>query len=479
MSRYENKHDNNNEGERKAAPTTATTTATNNNMNVIDLDNGGNDYATFMGGSAAFGRTAFAQSGDQPAAFINFQDSETYRSVQIHNNALDQEGVRSVAGMGHAGSGMHGGSGIGTYDNPFFSVVDTSPFGLDTLSLDGLKPVRMHTGGAPTTSSKQLDGGISQLRPTFTAVEIPASGERGELVEPPQPPGGYLEPAYHFFSRTSPKTILDTIVAVLSSAGVDCALKQDRFRISCAVYSVGQRLPFSVRVFATHGFDRRYAVEFQRRAGDVLLFNEIYRSARCALEASGLVEGGIRTKAAPLVSLDTLPPLPPIDGNEAVDYNRVTCKNLQNMAASKYVDVKCQAITALCDMTNNVTLATTSMMITEGVIDTLVAESRSDFEDVHRPAVTAIANLTFRRKDVAEAVMSADGMKSLLKLASSDTLQVVRECARCLSNIASCVGNRMDTDELRGVVRTLMCSEDVRARGHVHDLLATLHITTV
>jgi hypothetical protein len=85
-------------------------------------------------------------------------------------------------------------------------------------------------------------------------------------VEPPQPPGGYLEPAYHFFSRTTPKTILDTIVAVLSTAGVDCILKHDRFRISCAVYSAGQRLPFSVRVFATDGFDRRYAVEFQRRA---------------------------------------------------------------------------------------------------------------------------------------------------------------------------------------------------------------------
>jgi hypothetical protein len=69
------------------------------------------------------------------------------------------------------------------------------------------------------------------------------------------------------------------------------------------------------------------------------------------------------------------------------------------MAASKYVDVKCQAVAALCDMTNNVTIKTTSMMITEGVVDTLVAESRSDFEDVHRPAVTAIANLTFRRSN--------------------------------------------------------------------------------
>lgn len=41
------------------------------------------------------------------------------------------------------------------------------------------------------------------------------------------------------------------------------------------------------------------------------------------------------------------------------------------------------------------------------------------------------------------------------------------------------VGSRMDSDELRGVVRTLMCSEDSRARAHVHDLLATLRITAV
>jgi hypothetical protein len=37
----------------------------------------------------------------------------------------------------------------------------------------------------------------------------------------------------------------------------------------------------------------------------------------------------------------------------------------------------------------------------------------------------------------------------------------------------------MDSDELRGVVRTLMCSEDARARAHVHDLLSTLRITAV
>jgi hypothetical protein len=41
-------------------------------------------------------------------------------------------------------------------------------------------------------------------------------------------------------------------------------------------------------------------------------------------------------------------------------------------------------------------------------------------------------------EDVADVVMAADGLKSILKLASSQTLQVVRECARCLSNIASC-----------------------------------------
>lgn len=117
------------------------------------------------------------------------------------------------------------------------------------------------------------------------------------------------------------------------------------------------------------------------------------------MEASGLVEGGVRTSApsSPIISIDTLPPLPPLDGIDAADQNRVTCKNLQNMASSKYVDVKCQAVAALCDMTNNITLAITSMMINEGIIDTLVAESRSDFEDVHRAAITAIANLTFRR----------------------------------------------------------------------------------
>lgn len=458
------------------------TTSTTSNI-VVDLDRP--DDRGFTGGSSAYGRMAFPQ-GDlqQPATFVTFDtpNQHTYRSVDLHST-LDDNVHRSIGALsgGHGHLGMHGGGGHGVADliddsNPWYS--GSQPASLSALPMDSLtlKSARMGTQQPKQQSQSTKLDSFSSFRPTFTAVEVPVSSDRGELVEPPQAPGGYLEPAYHWFSRSSPRIILDTIVAVLGSAGVDCVVKYEKFRLSCAVYSNGQKLPFSVRVFATEGFDRRYAVEFQRRAGDILLFNDVYRNARVALEQSGLVEGGIRTVAK---AVESLSPLPPLDGLDSVDQNRITCKNLVGMAASKFVDVKSQAIGALCDMTVNINMASTSMMLTEGVIDTLVNEMRAEFEDVHRPAVTALANLSFRRKDVSDAVLSSDGLKHVIKLAFSDTAQVVRECARCLSNIATCVGTRMDSDDLRSAVRHLISSEDSRARAHCHDLMATLRMTTV
>jgi hypothetical protein len=94
MSTNEDKHG---AGERKGIPSVVAnnnsssltgSSISGSSTSVVDLDQPTGDYSTFMGGSAAYGRTAFAQGGDQPAAFINFQDSETYRSVQVHNSGM-------------------------------------------------------------------------------------------------------------------------------------------------------------------------------------------------------------------------------------------------------------------------------------------------------------------------------------------------------------------------------------------------------
>jgi len=210
-----------------------------------------------------------------------------------------------------------------------------------------------------------------------------------------------------------------------------------------------------------------------------LLFNELFRSAKRALHASGLIEGASGTPVMAPVPTPITDPLPPIDLPEAGDQLRDTFRCLLQMSQSRYVDVKAQAVAAICDMTKTNNLKTTSMILAEGGVAALVVEFTSKFEDVYCPAITAVANLAFRRDDVCAVIMHGDNLKNLLRLASSQTLQVVRETARCLSNLAACVGSRMDTDELRAVVRTLMCSDDSRARTHVHELLKTLRITAV
>jgi len=223
-------------------------------------------------------------------------------------------------------------------------------------------------------------------------------------------------------------------------------------------------------------------VEFQRRQGDVIVFNNIYRSTKRALEAvSGLVErseGSVKKAYIQPVVTDPLPPLVE-SPSESLSSTRDTLKSLLQMAGSKFSDVKSQALSALCDMTHNCSSVHTTMMLDEGAVRTCTDELKNVVEDIHRVAVTAIANLTVRREDVGNAILAAEGLPSLVKLAQSETPQVVRESARALANLATAVGSRMDDQELRGALRSLMCSEDPRARAHSLELRKTLRIDAV
>jgi len=112
-------------------------------------------------------------------------------------------------------------------------------------------------------------------------------------------------------------------------------------------------------------------------------------------------------------------------------------------------------------------------------VDALVGELKCETEDIHRPALTALANLSFRRGDVSERILGMEAHRTILALAASTTIQVVRESARCLSSLADCVGSRLDSDELRGVMRSVLGMGDSRARAHVQQLQRTLKITAI
>ena len=103
------------------------------------------------------------------------------------------------------------------------------------------------------------------LNPLLSSLS-PASAVT--IVEPPPVPGGYLEPSYHMHTNAEPRVLLQTCWAALQTVNVDCAPKLDRFKIKCAAYKNGAKIPFTVRVFTSGetSADRRYALEFQRRS---------------------------------------------------------------------------------------------------------------------------------------------------------------------------------------------------------------------
>jgi len=76
--------------------------------------------------------------------------------------------------------------------------------------------------------------------------------------EPPPVPGGYLEPSYHFISRSKPSSLLDAIPKALVSLqnkkdipyGIDFDVNPQKYRVKCVAYPCGEpKLPFMIRVF--------------------------------------------------------------------------------------------------------------------------------------------------------------------------------------------------------------------------------------
>jgi hypothetical protein len=251
-------------------------------------------------------------------------------------------------------SELHEGQDPGAFEAPIYrSLGDVEPkgFGMARSRLDEDFDDAPFGSLRKTVDESPFGATKSKQAPAARAmVEVVAPPE-SEEDEPPRAPT-YVEPNYHFKSRTSnPMALFQTIGEVLKAANVDYTVKVFKYKYKCVCYRNGESIPFDVRVFSLLSSGaKEYVVEFQRRKGDVIQFASVYHNLKSVLAAKGYVVEAAQTSRSSFdMDLD-LSDLPEGDPPTTEEYEQtVAC--LVAMFKSGCVDIQTQAVQALAQLT--------------------------------------------------------------------------------------------------------------------------------
>jgi hypothetical protein len=291
------------------------------------------------------------------------------------------------------------------------------------------------------------------LSSSFSAIDSKADFP----AVPEEPKGGYLEPMCHFGSNTAPQEIVGKLTTIFDELAVDFHVVKPKYKIQAISYAGqhrhGPSCRFVVRVFSwpkedgekdeeeeTEEFGNqkvkkaKFAIEFQRRDGDIFHFYELFQAAKESFCPSS-ISSSTAQHTLRKTCLSAPPPLPALSVNEEQVTQGVKC--LQQMCASECIDVKVQAILALADLTFQEDAKISSVIASDAsVFQTFLSCAASTSEDVSRGALSALANLVKKHMAVAKALAGNDGALTLLeKAAGSSTLEMLRETGRTVENL--------------------------------------------
>jgi len=262
-------------------------------------------------------------------------------------------------------------------------------------------------------------------------------------VPPPLPE--YIEPSYNFASKTQATELYQSVLSHMKRNAVDVDCKPEKFRIKCKSYASCSLLYFVVRIY--RGVKKgESVVECQRRTGDVLRFADLYRTLKKQVDLNSIGE----TPAAASSQLEIIS-----------EHAQETVQCLLLMASSHFVDVKSKAVEALANLSSQ-DRNVQDILIKSGSINLLLdgCAKFDKVEDVHRPSLTALANLSDGRADVCRTI-AEKRLRCLSTYTSKENPQVVRECARVLSNIGHNMKDAMrGSDCVSGAVKNLSRSTD-------------------
>jgi hypothetical protein len=297
------------------------------------------------------------------------------------------------------------------------------------------------------------------------------SSPESEQDEPPRVPS-YIEPNYHFESTSNPTKLFSVIGEALQAADVHFTVKVFKYKYKCVCYRDGGSIPFDVRIFSVASTsEKKYAVEFQRRKGDVIQFAAVYRELKDVLAVKGHVAEFPRPLSRSTFDLD-LSDFPEEEPTPEEYEETVSC--LVAMFKSHCVDIQSQAIQALAQLTKGIEVAKRAVFKCGWSV--LVSGLASSVDDIHRCAVSGIANLLQDNRDVGECIEKTQGLvAAIVALVSSEVLQVARESARALANLGKQIGPAA-TDEFKQHVRNFPQVQDTLTSTYLLDLQSAVGV---
>lgn len=311
---------------------------------------------------------------------------------------------------------------------------------------------------------------------------------------PPLAPIAYLEPYSHFYTESSDVSgLFSTLRSTLQNsqdAIIDCNCHADQFTIHCTTYADHLSLQFIARIYSTDS-PNKFIVELQKRKGDGFMFHHIYKlvenelchrnsnnslSTECSLDLAALAA----SLPMPSLTAHRAPELPaalPLPDSDDVNSSNhpvptrddiiETIRCLLDMACSDCSDIGINGIAGLASLSSSKCALTRELLSSSEYVSNIISLLSSGCENIHRCALTVLANLCQNSPQVSSYVLeNQDAVTQLAQLSQSSVSQVVRETARTINAICSSIPNSLavQQDSLKNIVVRLAQSDDVVTR---------------
>lgn len=322
---------------------------------------------------------------------------------------------------------------------------------------------------------------VSKLKATS------AQQEAKPALEP-----SYVEKYTTVKSRTAPNLILAAVVAIFRDFNVvDFSYDVERFMVEGEVYVNQETTKVKTQVFCSKSLGGVYLVEFQRRSGSCMLFNQFFSQVKQALARSiVLVDDKPKNSSISKTSFDnqnnsnnsnnkgqSLFDASCLDYEIQVDEE--TLKPLQAFVDSEYVDVARQGMNMLGRLSlstcNHVALAASCSQV---LLRNLLAKD----EELCRLSLFVLANVT-QTEEVCVQIATKPWLDALFQILSTEesnnscnkSQEIYRQASRVILNISQCVPNEINKPAYVQVLQQrVRVSVDHRFKAFVDSALARL-----
>jgi hypothetical protein len=272
-------------------------------------------------------------------------------------------------------------------------------------------------------------------------AEAKSKAQAGEVQPCPIPLIVANAPHHSLFVESNPVSkVVNAVQNLFDQQQVDSVFNSAKFKWKCVCYDGDVETRFVSRLFSVPDKTNFFVLDFQRRSGDPLHFQSIYRAINFRLLKSGFIvcnENRMDLKMEE-PEFRTFKPLalPDVFENEEMDEVSLFAdlEPLCKMCTSSFVDVQREGLNALAAQLGSSDAARKALVSFVGKLMEIVSLTRD--AQVRRLAMSAIAKLALENS-VSQNIVAKGGSRVLVNflVSQSETLETRRHCASALLHI--------------------------------------------